>query len=269
MVETIALPQPIGNEIASVTNFRIRWQKTDIKPKGLVALQTKKGRRFVVKRLPFVHTAMWVSHTVFRSDCFQRVVPAMIFVETFALPQPIGNEIASVTNFRIRWQKTDKKQKLLVTLQTKRQTFCCQTSALCTHCNTLLHTVFISECFQLVVPAMIFVEMFALPQPIGNEIASVTNFRIRWQKSYKKQKGLPALQTKKGRRFVVKRLPCVHTAMWICTSVCTLVVNVVQGDNQRNEERNVPFVGFQFESVGDESYLPSYSAYDVAVAQYL
>ena len=175
-----------------VTNFWIRWQKTDIKPKGLPALQTKKGRRFVVKLLPFVHTAMWVLHTVFISECFQLVVPAMIFVETFALPQPIGNEIASVTNFRIRWQKTDKKQK-----------------------------------------------------------------------------GLPALQTKKSRRFVVKRLPCVHTAMWICTSVCTLVVNVVQGDNQRNEERNVPFVGFQFESVGDESYLPSYSAYDVAVAQYL
>lgn len=94
-----------------VTNFWIRWQKTDIKPKGLVALQTKKGRRFVVKRLPFVHTAMWVLHTVFISECFQLVVPAMIFVEMFALPQPIGNEIASVTNFRIRWQKNRQKAK--------------------------------------------------------------------------------------------------------------------------------------------------------------
>lgn len=123
-----------------VTNFWIRWQKTDIKPKGLPALQTKKGRRFVVKLLPFVHTAMWVLHTVFISECFQLVVPAMIFVETFALPQPIGNEIASVTNFRIRWQKTDTKPKGLVALQTKkRQTFCCQTPAFCTHCNVDLH----------------------------------------------------------------------------------------------------------------------------------
>ena len=177
---------------------------------------------------------------------------------------------ASVTNFRIRWQKNRHKAKRASCFTNKkRQTFCCQTPALCTHCNTLLHTVFISECFQLVVPAMIFVEMFALPQPIGNEIASVTNFRIRWQKNRQKAKRASCFTNKKSRRFVVKRLPFVHTAMWICTSVCTLVVNVVQGDNQRNEERNVPFVGFQFESVGDESYLPSYSAYDVAVAQYL
>lgn len=114
------------------------------------------------------------------------------------------------------------------------------------------------------------VETIALPQLsdgnicFGNEFSDTVA-----KKTDKKQKGLVAFETKKGRRFVVKRLPCVHTAMWICTSVCTLVVNVVQGDNQRNEERNVPFVGFQFESVGDESYLSSYCAYDVAVAQYL
>ena len=97
--------------------------------------------------------------------------------------------LVSVTNFRIRWQKTDTKPKGLPAFTNKtRQTFCCQTPAFCTHCNTLLHTVFISECFQLVVPAMIFVEMFALPQPIGNEIASVTNFRIRWQKNRQKAK---------------------------------------------------------------------------------
>ena len=133
----------------------------------------------------------------------------------------------------------------------------------------VLHTVFISECFQLVVPAMIFVEMFALPQlPDGNICFGNEFSDTVAKKQTKSKKGL-LLCKQKGRRFVVKRLPFVHTAMWICTSVCTLVVNVVQGDNQRNEERNVPFVGFQFESVGDESYLPSYSAYDVAVAQYL
>ena len=111
MVETIALPQPIGNDIASVTNFRIRWQKTDIKPKGLVALQTKKGRRFVVKRLPFVHTAMWVSHTVFRSDCFQRVVPAMIFVETFALPQLFDGDVCFGNEFLDTVAKNRQKAK--------------------------------------------------------------------------------------------------------------------------------------------------------------
>lgn len=114
------------------------------------------------------------------------------------------------------------------------------------------------------------VETIALPQLFDNDIGFDNEFSDTVaKKKTKSKKGLLLLQTKQGRRFVVKRLPCVHTAMWICTSVCTLVVNVVQGDNQRNEERNVPFVGFQFESVGDESYLPSYSADDIAVAQYL
>ena len=116
---------------------------------------------------------------------------------------------------------------------------------------------------------MIFVETFALPQLSDGDVCFGNEFSDTVAKKTQSEKLLVAFETKKGRRFVVKRLPCVHTAMWICTSVCTLVVNVVQSDNQRNEERNVPFVGFQFESVGDESYLPSYSAYDVAVAQYL
>lgn len=116
---------------------------------------------------------------------------------------------------------------------------------------------------------MIFVETFALPQLSDGDVYFGNEFWDTVAKNRHKAKRACCFTNKKGRRFVVKRLPCVHTAMWICTSVCTLVVNVVQGDNQRNEERNVPFVGFQFESVGDESYLPSYSAYDVAVAQYL
>ena len=177
-------------------------------------MQTKKGRRFVVKRLPFVHTVMWVLHTVFISECFQLVVPAMIFVETFALPQPIGNEIASVTNFRIRWQKTDTKPKGLVALQTKkRQTFCCQTSAFCTHCETLLHTVFISECFQRVVPAMIFVETLALPQLFDGDVCFGNEFSDTVAKKQTKSKNCLLLCKQKGRRFVVKRLPFVHTAM--------------------------------------------------------
>ena len=192
-------------------------------------------------------------------------------VETIALPQLFDSDIGFGNEFSDTVAKNRHKAKRACCFTNKkRQTFCCQTPAFCTHCNTLLHTVFISECFQLVVPAMIFVEMFALPQlPDGNICFGNEFSDTVAKKQTKSKKGLLLLQTKQGRRFVVKRLPFVHTAMWICTSVCTLVVNVVQGDNQRNEERNVPFVGFQFESVGDESYLPSYSAYDVAVAQYL
>ena len=106
MVETIALPQLFDSDIGFGNEFSDTVAKNRQKAKRASCFTNKKkGRRFVVKRLPCVHTAMWVLHTVFISECFQLVVPAMIFVEMFALPQPIGNEIASVTNFRIRWQK--------------------------------------------------------------------------------------------------------------------------------------------------------------------
>ena len=108
--------------------------------------------------------------------------------------------LVSVTNFRIRWQKTDTKPKWLPAFTNKtRQTFCCQTPAFCTHCNTLLHTVFISECFQLVVPAMIFVEMFALPQlPDGNICFGNEFSDTVAKKQTKSKKGLLLYKQKKA-----------------------------------------------------------------------
>ena len=228
MVETIALPQLFDSDIGFGNEFSDTVAKNRHKAKRASCFTNKKRQTFCCQTSAFCTHCNTLLHTVFISECFQLVVPAMIFVETFALPQPIGNEIASVTNFRIRWQKTDTKPKGLPAFTNKtRQTFCCQTPAFCTHCNTLLHTVFISECFQLVVPAMIFVEMFALPQLPDGNICFGNEFSDTVAKIRQKAKRASCFTNKKRQTFCCQTSALcthcnvdLHVSLYACRECC-------------------------------------------------